>query len=263
MDGQPQGYQSPFSITHDYRIVWRKRPDERLNLRLMETRKLLIQQLYQLRCATKVQLAKLLKPHNIRVGKKLVTVLKYENVITQHFLYDQKTDRIIPFYTLSPPIVERKGFKPLEKDKVDKEFVLKRLVMAQFLSRFHELGMQVSLLPFPFPFDGALSFPSMSSDFRVAIVRRSIQPVIHHFRYHDEKMRTLIVVERLSHAAELAELETDVPIRVTVDYHLLKTDLSESFYSYRKGEGWIREINPSFRRDMQSEKTGRGGRLIG
>ncbi len=248
MDDQPQGYRSPFSVEHDYKIVWRKKPDNRLHLRLLETREAFVGRLYQLQFATKVQLAKLLKPHNIREGKKLVNVLKYENIITQHFLYDQKTDRVIPFYTLSAPVIEKKGFKPLKHEEVDKEYVLKRLLMAQFLARFHELDIKVSLMPFPLPFDGALSFPNLQSDFRVAIVRRSIQPIIRHFKYHDEKMRTLIVVERLSYAAELAELERELPIRVTVDHHLMKKDLSESFYAYREGEGWVQEFNPFFKK---------------
>lgn len=248
MDDQPQGYRSPFSIEHDYKIVWRRKPDNRLHLRLLETREALIAKLYQLQFATKVQLSKLVKPGNIREGKKIVNVLKYENIINQHFLYDQKTDRIIPFYALSPPVIEKKGFKPLKHEEVDKEHVLKRLLMAQFLARFHELGIKVSLLPFPYPFDGALSFPNMKSDFRVAIVRRSIQPIIRHFKYHNEKMRTLIVVERLSYAADLAELEGKFPVRVTVDHHLMKKDLSRSFYAYREKEGWIQEFNPYFQK---------------
>lgn len=254
LNDQSQGYCTPFSMAHDYRVVWRKHPNHQLDLKMLESQKSLVATLYQLRFATKVQLAKLTGRKKIKSGKKTIDLLKHRNIIVQHFLYDQKTDRVIPFYSLSTNAIEKKGFTPLEYEEIDKEYVLKRLLLAQFLSRFYELGIKASLLPFPDPFDGAFSLPDMTSDFRVAIVRGSIHPVIRHLKHHDDKMRTFVVVERLSHATELAELGGRVPFRVTVDYHLMKKDLSESFYTYHKDKGWIKEINPYFKKNNTPKK---------
>jgi hypothetical protein len=234
---------SPFSARKSYGVRWGKEPSTiKTQLKMNEIQTKALKRLHILKIATKVQLAKQLNPGNIRRGKHHVDALKSNQYIVQHLLQDKETGSQIPFYSLSYQAAGRFGAQSIKP--MDVEDIVKHLLLSQLFVRFYELDLKTEALPFPSPFNGAFSVFSL--DFRIAIIRGSIQPIIKHFFYHHEEMRTLVVVERLEEAQELKQF-TDTPLRVTTDYDLLKSDLSTGFYRL-EGQNWVKEVIPIFKK---------------
>lgn len=232
---------SPFSTKKKYQLKWGKQSQKSIpkNIKINDAQVEALRSLGVLKFATKVQLSKQLNK-NIRRGKQTVDFLKDNHVLVQHILEDTTSKSMIPFYSLSDEAASQLNIEPTFKYNVQQ--ILKQLLLSQFYVRFKEIDSTTKALPFPSPFDGAFSL--LNLDFRVGIIRGSTQSIIKHFLYHNEQMRTLLVVESLEEVSELLELSTGF-FRVTTDFHLLKSELSNSFHKAQEGV-WMQEIIPSF-----------------
>lgn len=232
---------SPFSVQKEYHLKWGKPGQKSIpkNIQLNDVQIQTLKRLEVLKYATKVQMAKQLNL-NLRRGKQTVDYLQENNVLVQHLLQDKTKGAVIPFYSVSDEAASRWSIETVPK--YDIQQILKQLLLSQFYVRFKELDNTTEVLPFPSPFDGAFSL--LGLDFRVAIIRRSAHAILKHFLYNNEQMRTLLVVERMEEASELLPLSNGF-FRVTMDYHLLKSDLSTSFYRAYQGE-WVQEVIPVF-----------------
>jgi hypothetical protein len=240
---------SPFSINRKYEVIWgNESKNYRSDKRLYPHQKEVINLLSILTCGTRIQLAKIFNPTNMRRAKQNVEELIDDGLIITHLLKDQQTQKEIPFYTLSNREREKRGFNLL--DKLSVTSVLKSLLLSQFFIRFREIDINTQVLPFPNPFDGAISI--MGNEFRIGIIRGSAQDIVKHFMYNQENMRTILVVEKLNAAEELKSIKN--PIRIITDYDLLRSDLSESFY--RMGsQGWEIERVSAFKNQTNYTST--------
>lgn len=235
---------SPFSMQKSYRVIWGKEenPPSHMKVKLNDAQKLSLRRLATLKVCTTNQLAKQLH-RQLRKGKDLVNDLRKKGLIVPHLLEEETTGARIPFYSLSPTYAGKIGLDAISKPLVAQE-ILKKMLLSQLFVRFLEVDPQVEVLPFPNPFDGALHI--LGNDFRVGVIRGNVGAIQNHFLYHQEQMKTLLVVERLLEADQLNSIYTPL-IRVTTDYHLLKGELATSFHKLSDGV-WKQVSIPIFKK---------------
>ncbi|RXT05302.1 hypothetical protein [Ammoniphilus sp. CFH 90114] len=241
---------SPFSMLMKYQIRWGKIETKEKKISLSENEQRVLKRFEVWQYATKNQLAKQLS-RNLRRGKVAVDRLRDLGVIVEHGLIHPLTGAKNPIYTLHPNLAKKLGVQNEPTKNI--ENLLRNILLNQVFVRFSEVDEHVEILPFPSPFDGALTLNKI--DYRLGIIRGSMQPIVKHFLYHKEKMRTLLVVEDLNQANELLAIENPF-FRVTTDYHLLKTDLSKSFYRSENGD-WVSELVPVFKSKERDDRPSR------
>ncbi|KQN96873.1 hypothetical protein [Paenibacillus sp. Leaf72] len=244
---------SPFHMDNKYVITWGKQFNgNKLNFHSLNTNQTkVVEKLCVLQFASKVQLAKILNPGNLRKGKKNVDFLTDKGFLIAHSMTGRENGKFVPFYGLSNPAREHFGLPRFEK--VYTIEVLKRLLVFQFYTRFNEIDPTTTVEVFPAPFDAC--FTIMEQPFRIVALREKTQrdKVYNHIRFMEEQMRTLIVVPDWEDGNKFLDIKDQAHLfRVTTDHNLLKETLSNSFCKIENGE-WVPEYIQPFEKQEKVE----------
>lgn len=240
---------SPFHMENKYIIKWGRQPSDTIKLKistLNTAQRKVLENLGFLYFASKVQLAKILNPGNIRRGKKNVSFLLDKGYLVEHTLTGRENNKFMPVYSLSNPARKIYGLDKFQKALTIE--LLQKLLVSQFHSRFHEIDPETKVEETKSPFDARFTVKGMQ--FQVATLREKVQrdKVYNHIRFMEDEMKTLIVVSDWDDAKKFLDIKDQTHLfRITTDHNLLKEDLSESF-SYVKNHEFIPEFIPPFKK---------------
>ncbi|NUU74589.1 hypothetical protein [Paenibacillus xylanilyticus] len=228
---------SPFHIGNKYFINWGRQPSDTIKLKpstLNTAQRLVVEKMGFLYFATRVQLAKILNPGNIRRGKKNVSFLLDKGYLVEHTMTGKENNKMLPIYSLSNPARKLLGYQKFQKALTVE--VLSKLMVSQFYSRFYEVDPATQMEASHVPFDALCTVRGMQ--FQIATLRDKGQreKVLNQIRFGDNKEKVLIVASQFTEANAFLDIKETHLFRITTDHNLLKEDLSVSFSYVENGE---------------------------
>ncbi|HWO74723.1 MAG TPA: hypothetical protein VNM69_02260 [Bacillus sp. (in: firmicutes)] len=244
---------SPFSIQHEWRVAWKeetRKPHENAQLWFSPKEEPLFQTLATVGIAGGAQLSSLY----FKGDKKRLSKLERLGKLSRHTLWRGKQE--IPLYTLGPTVIDMyKSMYDLNGwFQLTISDILQRLVLFQFLKKFHEISKngEIKVLPAPSPYTAIIERNGIP--FFVLIVRGNEGEVLNLFKWSHPQERIICIKESLTYASHLNEHLSKCKVRMTTDFDF-KKPFHQMFYQWN-GVEWVPEngVNTQSTQQVKTEK---------
>lgn len=221
---------SPFSLSHEWSLHWKRIPSNRTAKWLGESEKekIALEALTAVGVIGGVQLSRLFrldknrKKHMVKNGK-----------LVRHSV--QKNKQVIPVYTLGPIGAKMISLSEYEENywvTYDVSSVLKRLLFFQLFGLFPK----ATIYPALSPFTGSIRYNGQM--YHVYVARDDVQDLLRTLKWQSTLERMILITEKLEFLIPLNAYASDLKMRVVLDQDL-RANFKDLFYMWQNQ--WVKE----------------------
>ncbi|CAI8950454.1 putative Tudor domain-containing protein [Brevibacillus sp. IT-7CA2] len=222
---------SPFSISHKWRFEISNEEPEPFPY-LTENEKRAVDCLKEIGVIGGNQLTRIFFAGDKKKTRKMLQ----KGIIVQHSLRAKAKD--IPFYTLSPYLIDQVG--GIHPSKLSVRGTLSRMVFFQLYARMKEIFPVTIKKPDKGPHVAILERDD-GTPFHIGVVRGNVEKWEQFLKWEYANEKIILVAEQLSFIKPLEGYLQDKMIRVTTDIDLKDTPTDELFYQW-DGVKWVKDM---------------------